>query len=71
MSIEYKHGEIKCQGILKSGGNCKNGAYDLKGDIMESYQDVSIPRGHEFILYTMLTHKKEDYPWIQMTTFDF
>ena len=48
---------------------CGPDAYDVKGDVMESYKDTSVPRGHEFILYTML--KQEEYPWLVMCTFDF
>jgi hypothetical protein len=50
---------------------CGPDAYPLKEDSMSSYCDITVPRGHEFCLYEMLTNKDGNYPWIILKTFDF
>lgn len=70
--VEESKDFLKLKNLLKDGYNlriCGPDAYNLYDDILESYKDISVPRGHEFCLYTMLTCK--EYPWIEMKTFDF
>lgn len=60
--------------LMSKGYNlriCGPDAYDLKSTSLESYTDTTVPRGHEFCIYEMLTNSKGDYPWIIMKTFDF
>ncbi len=37
----------------------------------DCYKDCSRPFGHELVLYSMLTHKNEDWPWKKYKSFDF
>lgn len=60
--------------LLNDGYNlriCGPDAHPLKGGSFESYLDTSVPRGHEFCLYEILTNTKGDYPWLKFKTFDF
>jgi hypothetical protein len=43
----------------------------IKQKIEEHYCDMSKSFGHELVLYTMLTHKPNEYPWKKYKTFDF
>jgi hypothetical protein len=44
--------------------------YDPKNTEL-AYLNPSHPFGHERVLYTMLTRKEKDFPWIKYKTFDF
>ncbi len=50
---------------------CGYDAYEVSKSIEECYCDTSRPFGHELVLYTMLTHPSEMYPWRKYKTLEF
>ena len=62
------------QQMLDNGYNLQICGYDarpINRPIMEEYLDPSRPFGHELVLYTLLTHQPQDYPWRKHQTFEF
>lgn len=50
---------------------CGYDAYPVEESVEALYLDTSRPFGHELVLFTMLTHCEDDYPWRHHKTFDF
>lgn len=68
-SFEY----IKLVNLINMGYNlqiCGYDGYDVS-DVFSHYLDDSHPFGHELVLYTMLTHSPETWPWRLHKTEDF
>ena len=42
-----------------------------KSSIEDCYKDISLPFGHELVLYTMLTEDPKMWPWKKYQTFNF
>jgi hypothetical protein len=65
----------KLRQMLDDGINLQIVGYDGRAvghrSIEQEYLDPAAPFGHELVLYTLLTHKPEDYPWRKYKTFDF
>lgn len=52
---------------------CGFDAYPIpaKSSIEDCYKDISLPFGHELVLYTMLTEDPKMWPWKKYQTFNF
>lgn len=60
--------------MIEDGYNlqiCGYDAHPVTRPIEEEYLDPSRPFGHELVLYTLLTHSPDQYPWRKHRTFEF
>jgi hypothetical protein len=66
--------QARLRQMLDDGYNlqiCGYDAHPVTRSIEEEYLDPSRPFGHELVLYTLLTHSPEQYPWRKYQTFNF
>ena len=75
-AVEHDENFIKLKNLIEKGYNLMIVGYDAydvdaSKNIEDYYKDTTKPFGHELVLYTMLVHKKEEWPWKKYKTFEY